>query len=281
MIVSMTLMGLASVAMGLLPGYATVGIWAPILLLILRVLQGFALGGESAGANVFSTEVSPAGKRGFFTSLVTSGIFVAWILAVSATTLVQYLGRDALLSWGWRLPFLASIVLVALGIWMRLNIEESAVFLKAVKKKQIARVPIAELLRVARKPAFIVLFAAMADVYVRLLLSRVRLQLRDSNAEDSAPHAAASASDREHNWTVSYTDVRCAVGPDRPPLGSGEWIHLCRCLHLDRLLSHALQLQHNAGLSRHDPADHHHLPDLAWRDRRVLFRAVPGCATAL
>jgi MHS family shikimate/dehydroshikimate transporter-like MFS transporter len=68
MIVSMTLMGLASVAMGLLPGYATIGIWAPILLLILRVLQGFALGGESAGANVFSTEVSPAGRRGFFTS---------------------------------------------------------------------------------------------------------------------------------------------------------------------------------------------------------------------
>jgi MFS family permease len=163
MIVSMTLMGLASVAMGLLPGYASIGIWAPILLLVLRVLQGFALGGESAGANVFSTEVSPEGKRGFFTSLVTSGIFVAWILAVSATTAVQFLARDELLSWGWRLPFLASILLVALGIWMRLNIEESAVFLKAVKKKQIARVPIVELLRVARKPAFIVLFAAMAE----------------------------------------------------------------------------------------------------------------------
>jgi MFS family permease len=240
MIVSMTLMGLASVAMGLLPGYATIGIWAPILLLILRVLQGFALGGESAGANVFSTEVSPAGRRGFFTSLVTSGIFVAWILAVSATTVVQYLGRDELLSWGWRLPFLASILLVALGIWMRLNIEESAVFLKAVKKKQIAPVPVVELLRVARKPAFIVLFAAMAESSSGFFFSGVRLQLRDSVPEDCACHLASSSFDREHNWTVSHADVRRAVGPDRPSLGSGEWIYFCRCLRLDHLLSHAL-----------------------------------------
>ena len=163
MILSMILMGFASVAMGLLPSYATIGIWAPILLLVLRVLQGFALGGESAGANVFSAEVSPDGKRGLFTSLVTSGIFVAWIFAVGASTAIQYLSPEDLLSWGWRLPFLASILLVALGIWMRLHIEESAVFVRAIKNKQAARVPFLELLRVARKPALIVLFAAMAE----------------------------------------------------------------------------------------------------------------------
>lgn len=78
MIISMTVMGLASTAMGLLPGYASIGVWAPVLLLVLRTVQGFALGGEFAGANVLSTEVAPHGRRGFFTSLVTSGIFVAW-----------------------------------------------------------------------------------------------------------------------------------------------------------------------------------------------------------
>ena len=75
MVISMTVMGLASTAMGLLPTYQSIGVWAPILLLLLRILQGFALGGESAGANVLSTEVGPDGKRGFFVSLVTSGIF--------------------------------------------------------------------------------------------------------------------------------------------------------------------------------------------------------------
>jgi MFS family permease len=86
MIISMTVMGLASTAMGLLPSYASIGVWAPILLLALRIVQGFALGGESAGANVLSTEVAPDGHRGFFTSLVTSGIFVAWLFAVGAST---------------------------------------------------------------------------------------------------------------------------------------------------------------------------------------------------
>jgi MFS family permease len=89
MIISMSIMGLASTLMGLLPSYASIGVWAPALLLALRVIQGFALGGESAGANVLSTEVAPYGRRGFFTSLVTSGIFVAWLLAVGASTLVS------------------------------------------------------------------------------------------------------------------------------------------------------------------------------------------------
>ncbi|MGZ5810801.1 MAG: MFS transporter [Xanthobacteraceae bacterium] len=163
MIVSMMLMGLASTAMGLLPTYATIGVWAPILLLALRILQGFALGGESAGANVMSTEVAPSGRRGFFTSLITSGIFVAWILAVGASNAVSYLSQDDLLSWGWRLPFLASIALVLVGVWMRVKVEESAVFVKAISEKRAAKVPFFELLRTQPKSTLIVLLAAMAE----------------------------------------------------------------------------------------------------------------------
>lgn len=163
MIISMMVMGLASTAMGLLPSYASIGVWAPILLLLLRTVQGFALGGESAGANVLSTEVAPDGRRGFFTSLVTSGIFVAWLLAVGASTLVSYLSADDLLAWGWRLPFLASIVLVLIGTWMRIKIEESAVFVQAVSQKAPARVPFVELMRTSWKSWLIVLFAAMAE----------------------------------------------------------------------------------------------------------------------
>jgi MFS family permease len=163
MVAAMTVMGLASTAMGLLPSYQSVGFLAPLLLIVLRIVQGFALGGESAGANVLSTEVGPEGRRGFYVSLVTSGIFLAWILALGASSAVSLLSPDDLLAWGWRLPFIASFLLVAVAIWMRLKIEESAVFVKAVHAKPPAKVPFFELMRVAKKPTFIVLFAAMAE----------------------------------------------------------------------------------------------------------------------
>ena len=163
MIISMSVMGLASTVMGLLPSYATIGIWAPILLLLLRTIQGFALGGESAGANVLSTEVAPYGRRGFFTSLVTSGIFVAWLLAVAASTAVSYLSGEDLLAWGWRLPFLASFLLVVIGLWMRLRIEELAVFINAVARRAPAAVPFFELLQTNWKPLVIVVLAAAAE----------------------------------------------------------------------------------------------------------------------
>jgi MFS family permease len=163
MVAAMTVMGLASTAMGLLPTYQGVGIAAPLLLVVLRIVQGFALGGESAGANVLSTEVGPQGRRGRYVSMVTSGIFLAWILALGASTAVSLLAPEQLLAWGWRLPFVASLLLVVVAIWMRLKIEESAVFVKAIRTKPPARVPFLELLRTAKRPTFIVLFAAMAE----------------------------------------------------------------------------------------------------------------------
>jgi MFS family permease len=163
MVIAMTVMGLASTAMGLLPSYQTVGFLAPVLLVVLRIVQGFALGGESAGANVLSTEVGPDGRRGYYVSLVTSGIFLAWILALGASTAVSFLSPADLLAWGWRLPFIASLLLVAVAIWMRLKIEESAVFVKAVQSRPPAKVPFVELMRTAKRPTFIVLFAAMAE----------------------------------------------------------------------------------------------------------------------
>src|SRR5262245_27312496 len=163
MIISMSVMGVASTAMGLLPSYASIRVLEPILLLVLRTIQGFALGGESAGANVLSTEVAPDGRRGFFTGLVTSGIFVAWLLAVGASTAVSYLAPEDLAAWGWRLPFLASFILVLIGLWMRIKIEESAVFVRAINRKAPARVPFLELMRTHWRPWVRVLLAAMAE----------------------------------------------------------------------------------------------------------------------
>lgn len=163
MIASMTTMGLASTAIGLLPTYDTIGIWAPILLLVLRVVQGFALGGESAGANVLATEVGKPGQRGFFTSLTTNGIFVAWTLALIASQLVALLPQEQAISWGWRVPFIASLALVLVGIWMRIRVEESAVYLKAVNREKPPRIPFLEILRKAKKETLIVILAAAAE----------------------------------------------------------------------------------------------------------------------
>ena len=102
MLLSFGLMGLGVLGLALTPSYAQIGIAAPVIVVLLRLMQGFALGGESAGANVLSTEVAPYGRRGFFTSLITSGIFVAWLLAVAASTAVSYLSADDLLACGLR-----------------------------------------------------------------------------------------------------------------------------------------------------------------------------------
>lgn len=163
MIISMTTMGIASAAIGLLPTYQALGLWAPALLVSLRIVQGFALGGESAGANVLATEVGRPGRRGFFTSLTTTGIFAAWIVALIASQLVNLLPAAQALAWGWRIPFIFSLALVVLGVWMRLKIEESAVFLAAVRRKQPARVPFLEVLKLAPKETLIVILAGAAE----------------------------------------------------------------------------------------------------------------------
>jgi MFS family permease len=163
MIITMSVMGLASTAMGLLPTYPAVGALAPIMLVTLRIFQGFALGGETAAANVMTTEYGRAGRRGVFVSLSTAGTYLAWLLAVGASTLVSLLPADDFLAWGWRIPFVISIVLVGVGLYVRLKIEESPVFLRAIKIQAPARVPFLELMRVAKKSTLIVLFAGATE----------------------------------------------------------------------------------------------------------------------
>ncbi|QLY27422.1 MHS family MFS transporter [Bdellovibrio sp. KM01] len=129
--VTLLLMGLATTAIGLLPGYETIGVFAPLLLLILRLLQGLALGGEYGGAAIYVAEHSPDGKRGYYTSYIqttaTLGLFVS--LGVILTTRMG-LGEDEFKSWGWRIPFLLSVILVFASYLIRRKMEESPVFLQ-------------------------------------------------------------------------------------------------------------------------------------------------------
>ena len=144
-LITMGIMGGSTFAVGLLPNYNKMGMTAPVLLLALRLLQGLALGGEYGGAATYVAEFAPQGKRGLFTSWIqttaTLGLFASLLVVIGTRT---YLGEDAFKEWGWRIPFLVSIVLLAVSMWIRLQLAESPVFLKMKSLGTGSKAPLAE-----------------------------------------------------------------------------------------------------------------------------------------
>ena len=144
-LVTIALMGGATAAVGVLPTYETVGVAAPILLVLCRVLQGLALGGEYGGAAIYVAEHAPSGRRGFYTSFIQSGVIGGFLLSLAVVLASNLLvDKDAFAAWGWRIPFLFSLVLLAISLWVRLKLKESPVF-KAMKDKgELAQNPLRE-----------------------------------------------------------------------------------------------------------------------------------------
>lgn len=139
---TMLIMGVGTFLIGCLPGYAAIGIWAPVLLIVLRLLQGFGVGGEWSGAVLMAIEHAPAGRRGLYGSLVQVG-FAVGVGGSTATFLwlSAALPASAFLAWGWRLPFLASAVLVGVGLFVRLRLAETPAFARLHAHEGVARVP--------------------------------------------------------------------------------------------------------------------------------------------
>ncbi|WP_433503666.1 MFS transporter [Pseudonocardia halophobica] len=156
LVLTVLLMGGATLAIGLLPGYAQIGVAAPILLLVLRLVQGFAFGGEYGGAIIMAFEFAPEGRRGLFASLPHTGQSVGVLLGSAAFALVGGLPEEQLLTWGWRVPFLASIVLVAVGLVIRLKVTETPSFRAARRDNAIVRSPFVSLLRHHRREVLLV-----------------------------------------------------------------------------------------------------------------------------
>lgn len=146
LLATILLMGTASTLIGLLPTYATVGYWAPVMLIGLRLLQGLGAGAEQAGAAVLMTEYAPRERRGFFASLPFLGIQLGTVAAALVYFLLLLNIDDITQSWLWRLPFLSSIVIIAVAIWIRLKLKESPQFAKLEARHQIEERPLANLL---------------------------------------------------------------------------------------------------------------------------------------
>lgn len=144
-LITILLMGASTFVVGILPNYASWGIAAPVILIILRLFQGLALGGEYGGAATYVAEHAPAGRRGFYTSWIqttaTLGLFLSLLVILGTRT---YLGEAAFAEWGWRIPFLVSIILLAVSVWIRLTLNESPVFKKMKEEGKTSKAPLTE-----------------------------------------------------------------------------------------------------------------------------------------
>ncbi|GGD35005.1 MFS transporter [Microbacterium faecale] len=146
LVITLLLMGVATALIGVLPTYAMAGVWAPILLILLRILQGISAGGEWGGAVLMAVEHAPAKRRGFFGSMPQIGVPIGLLLSSGMLQVMNWLfPGDAFLEWGWRIPFLFSIVLIALGYWIRRGVEESPVFTEIAERKEQTSAPVAKL----------------------------------------------------------------------------------------------------------------------------------------
>jgi metabolite-proton symporter len=165
LVISLLMMGGATFAMGLLPTYAAVGVAAPVLLTLLRLVQGFALGGEWGGAVLIVSEHGSDDRRGFWASWPQCGAPGGNLLATAVLAILAAVQTDAaFLSWGWRIPFLLSAVLVVIGLWIRLAVAESPVFLEAQRKAPaVEKAPIVEVFRRSWRQVLIAMGARMGE----------------------------------------------------------------------------------------------------------------------
>jgi MFS transporter, MHS family, shikimate and dehydroshikimate transport protein len=147
LVLTILIMGLATFLIGLLPTYASAGIWAPIMLLFLRVFQGIGIGGEWGGAVLMAVEHSPTGRRGFYGSWPQIGVPAGLLLSSGMVYLLSYLPEADFFSWGWRIAFLISALLVAVGVYIRLKIMETPAFTRIQESNKLVHVPFFELWR--------------------------------------------------------------------------------------------------------------------------------------
>lgn len=147
LIMTLTLMGATTFVIGLLPVYSQIGIWAPICLITLRFLQGVASGGEWGGGVLMLSENAPASRRGFFTAWSQMGVAGGFVLSAFAFYLVQKLPESDFMSWGWRVPFLLSLLIFLVGVYIRKNIRESEAFRQAKPEEKHEKIPLIVLLR--------------------------------------------------------------------------------------------------------------------------------------
>jgi len=163
LVITLMLVGAGTFLIGLLPTYNSAGVWAPILLVLLRLVQGFGAGAEYGGAVIMAVEHAPPGKRGLFGSVAPMGVTIGLLLANGVFALFSALPKDEFLAWGWRMPFLFSVVLILMGFYIRSRVSETPVFSEIAAKNKAARSPVVEAVRKHPREFLVVLGARLAE----------------------------------------------------------------------------------------------------------------------
>src|SRR5437660_190356 len=180
---TLLIMGVATTAIGLLPTYAKIGIWAPIALVALRLLQGLGIGGEWGGAVLMAIEHAPAHRRGFYGSWPQMGVAIGLLLSTLVFRHFSGYPEATFLAWGWRVPFLLSFILLAVGLWIRHRLAESPVFARLKSRKGEARMPVIEVFRRYMQPMLLATGARLAEnglfyIFTTFSLTYVATQLK-------------------------------------------------------------------------------------------------------
>ena len=157
LVATLMIMGVATFIIGLLPTYASIGVWAPALLILMRFCQGLGVGGEWGGAVLLVVETASENKRGYFGSFPQLGVPIGLLLSTGIFALASQLPNEQFLAWGWRIPFLVSAVLVAVGLFIRLRVTESPVFEEVRRTRTVVKAPLIELFRQHPKEIFLAL----------------------------------------------------------------------------------------------------------------------------
>ena len=183
LVLTVMMMGLSTAAIGLLPTFASIGWWAPALLVLLRAIQGFAVGGEWGGAALMAVESAPKDKKAFYSSGVQVGYGVGLILSTGIVSLLSAtLDNAAFKSWGWRLPFLFSVVLVLIGLWVRSSMEESQEFVEKVERgHKKLRLPVLEALRQHPKAFLLIIALRLAELFTMYIVTAFALSYSTTN----------------------------------------------------------------------------------------------------
>ena len=164
LVATLLIMGIATFAVGLVPSYQSIGIWAPVLLVVLRFFQGVAVGGEWGGATLLAMEYAPTGKRGFYAGLPQAGVPVGLLLSTGVFAFMSAVLTDQqFASWGWRVPFLLSVLLIGVGLFIRLKIAESPEFARVKESATEARMPILDVVRTYPKNLLLASGARVAN----------------------------------------------------------------------------------------------------------------------
>ena len=198
LIATLLLMGIGSALVGVLPGTTTIGVAAPILLVVLRVVQGVAVGGEWSGSVLLSMEWGKQQRRGLMASWPQIGVPIGLLLGTGAMTAIALSAEGAFKAWAWRIPFLASLVLVAIGLWVRLKVMETPLFGRLVSERAVVKVPVSEVIK--RHPKEIVLgaFLRMSEqapfyIYTTFALSYIKDHLGKAQSLALAAVTVAAA----------------------------------------------------------------------------------------